>query len=520
MRHGMKITKRKAVEDSMMSRFVDYAEFDALGLAQLVREGQVSALELLAEAQARLAEVNPVLNAVVSPMDALAESLAASLNKHAPFAGVPFLVKDLMVPFAGYPMSNGSMAMKNYCPPEDGAMAQRLRAAGLLTFGKTSTSELGASPFVKTAAFGETKNPWDLSRNSGGSSGGSSAAVAARVVPMAYSSDGGGSIRLPASYCGIFGFKPSRGLSLFEDFSRAWGGAVVSHVSTVSVRDSAAYLDLVTGNTDRGYSIINPPSHAYLSAIGRSPKPLRVALITRSPADGAVHAECINAAKTAAQYCEALGHHVEESDWNFDGMALMRAFFAVILHYTARDVGNMAKLLKIDEPKLSIELTTRLMAMIGSGIGDGRIQHALAVWRQVAAKLSDFHQRYDVILTPTVATPPLSTETFDPKSLEKWLMRGFIASGVAKRMFSYTFADALIHRALYPIPFTPVANMTGQPAMSVPLYWGSDGLPHGAQFIAAEGHDKLLFQLAAQLEAEYPWKHKIPAISSMKKTVN
>lgn len=495
-----------------MSRFVDYQEFDALGLAKLVKDHDVSAHELLAEAKARLAKFNPMLNAVISPMDSLAESLIEKSDTRGPFTGVPFLVKDLMLPFAGFPMSNGSMAMKGYWPDEDSEMVTRLNASGLITFGKTSTSELGASSLVNTAAFGETRNPWDLTRNSGGSSGGSSAAVAARIVPMAYSSDGGGSIRLPASYCGIFGFKPSRGLNKFEDLSGAWGGAVVSHISTLSVRDSAAYLDLVTGNTDHGYSISNPAQHTYLNAVTQPPRRLKIALITRTPIGTAVHGECINAARLAAKYCEALGHDVEEADWNFDGMELMRAFITVVFRYTSRDVGDMARLLKTEEPNLAVELNTRFMTMVGSGIRDEQVQQALAVWMQVSDRLSDFHQRYDVILTPTVATPPLRSDALDPNALEKLLMRGLIATGFAKKMFSNAFIDAIIHKSLYHTPFTPIANMTGQPAMSVPLHWGNDGLPHGAQFMAAEGSDRLLFQLAAQLELEHPWQHKVPGI--------
>jgi len=495
-----------------MNRFSDYEEFDALGLAKLVKDGEVSAHELLAEAKARLAKFNPMLNAVISSMDSLAESLIEKLDNRGPFTGVPFLVKDLMLPFAGFPMSNGSSAMKDYLPPEDGEMAKRLNASGLITFGKTNTAELGVSSLTNPAAFGGTGNPWDLTRNAGGSSGGSSAAVAARIVPMAYASDGGGSIRLPASYCGIFGFKPSRGLNKFEDLSRAWGGAVVSHVSTLSVRDSTAYLDLVSGHTDHGYSIANPAQHTYLHAVTRPPQRLRIALITRSPTGTAVQAECINAARLAAKYCEALGHEVEEADWNFDGMELMRAFITIVFRYTSRDVGNMASLLNIDEQKLAIELNTRFAATVGSVIRDEQVQQALAVWKKVSDSLSGFYQRYDVILTPTVATPPLRSDALDPNALEKLLMRGLIATGFAKKMFSNALLDAGIHKALYQTPFTPIANMTGQPAMSVPLHWGNDGLPHGVQFMAAEGNDRLLFQLAAQLELEHPWKHKVPPL--------
>ncbi|MDD1622692.1 MAG: amidase [Methylococcaceae bacterium] len=495
-----------------MNPFGEYPQYDALGLARLVQSGEISAGELLAVAQARLAEFNPHLNAVVTPMDTLAESLLENLAGRGPFTGVPFLVKDLMLRFAGVPMSNGCMAMRDYRPAADSEMAERLNASGLITFGKTNTSELGASALVNNAVFGKTLNPWNLNLNSGGSSGGSAAAVAARIVPMAYASDGGGSIRLPASYCGVFGFKPSRGLNRFEDLSSAWGGAVVSHALTISVRDSAAYLDLVAGNTDQGYSISNPPPRSYLYATTQAPKPLKIAFIKQAPTGTPVHGECLAAATLAAKHCEALGHAVEESAWSFDGRELMRAFLTVIFYYTARDVGNIAQLLDIPESRLAIELNTRFMAAFGKGIADEQVQRALAVWRRAATRLDEFYQRYDAILTPTVATPPLPSDALDPNVLEKCLMRGLLASGLAKKLLPMLLLDPIIDKAVCQTPFTPIANMTGQPAMSVPLYWDNGGLPHGAQFMAAEGNDRLLLQLAAQLEQAEPWKHKLPPL--------
>ncbi|WP_020481680.1 amidase [Methylomonas sp. MK1] len=495
-----------------MNPFSEYPQYDALGLAQLVQAGDVSAGELLKAAQARLAEFNPLLNAVVTPMNERAESLVKNLGKRGPFTGVPFLVKDLMLRFAGVPMSNGSLAMKDYCPAADSEMAARLNAAGLITFGKTNTSELGASALANNAVFGSTRNPWDLRLNSGGSSGGSAAAVTARIVTMAYASDGGGSIRLPASYCGIFGFKPSRGLNRFEDLSKAWGGAVVSHVCTISVRDSAAYLDWVAGNTDQVYSATKPPSQSYLYATTQPPQRLKIALINQAPVETLIHRDCLSAATKAAKHCEALGHDVEDAAWNFDGRELMRAFLTVVFYYTTRDVANMVQWLDLTEPQLAIELNTRLMAGIGKGVSDEQLHQALAVWQRIARRLADFHRHYDVILTPTVATPPLASDALDPNVLEQWLMRGLLASGLADKLFSNCLLDAIITKAVQQTPFTQLANITGQPAMSLPLYWSDDGLPHGVQFMAATGNDRLLFQLAAQLEQAESWKHRVPPL--------
>ncbi len=493
-----------------MNGISTYHDYDALGLAELVRTGNASSHELLQEARSRLSTVNPLLNAVISRMDSMADTLAAQTDRHQLFCGVPFLVKDLMLPFAGHPMSNGSAAMKQYIPRANSDMANRLAQAGLITFGKTNTSELGTSSLTAPIAFGETKNPWDLSLNSGGSSGGSSAVVAARVVPMAYSSDGGGSIRLPASYCGIFGYKPSRGLNRFEDMSKAWGGAVVSHVSTISVRDSAAYLDVVTGHTDLGYSANTPPETSYLYSTMRPPPRLKIALITEAPTKTRVHPDCIAAAETAANSCEQLGHQVSMPKWGFDGVELMRAFLIVLFRYTSMDVVDMARLVDAHEDLIPIELNTRFMAAIGSGVRDERLDWALDVWKNAAERMSAMHREYDVVLTPTVATPPLPSHALDPNFMERSIMRLLIKTGLARSISSDRFLNSVIHKSLYQTPFTPIANITGQPAMSVPLYWDRNGLPHGAHFMAAESNDRTLFALAAELEAAHPWRDKIP----------
>lgn len=496
----------------MSSAFPEYADYDALGLAALVRRGDVDAAELLAEAQQRLAAVNPTLNAVIQPMEDYAADLLACLDKQALFGGVPFLAKDLMLPFAGVPLSNGSRAMLDFRPREDGPMAQCLNRAGLITFGKTNTSEFGASALTNPAAFGPTLNPWDTSKNAGGSSGGSSAAVAARVVPMAYSSDGGGSIRLPASYCGIFGFKPSRGINQFEDFSKAWSGAVVSHVSTLSVRDSAAYLDLVSDRVSPAYTVEQSPQDSYLAALQAEDRPLNIGLMSDSPIGKPINQECQTAANHAAALCESLGHRVEPCRWPFDGRRLMRAFLLVVFGFTSKDMQRACELLGVDLAGLDIELNTRFLALAGQGIAPERLENAQKIWQEAAEQMAALHQQYDVLLMPTVPTPPLNTNALDSHPLEQWLVRFFNASGLSKKLVTDTFLEAVIDKSLYQTPYTPVANITGQPAMSVPLHWGPDGLPYGVQFMAARDNDRLLFKLAAQLEAAQPWRGKVPGV--------
>ena len=497
-----------------MSRFPEFADYDALGLAQLVRSGEVSPVELFNEAKERLAVINPQLNAVNVETDTLPEQLISKLDLQSPFCGVPFLVKDLMLPFKGLPLTNGIKGMKGYLPGEDSPMASQIHKSGLITFGRTTTSELGASPLTTTEAFGDTLNPWDTSRNTGGSSGGSSAVVASRVVPMAYSSDGGGSIRLPASYCGIFGLKPSRGINKFEDMSKAWGGAVVSHVSTVSVRDSAAYLDMVAGKTGKNYSVQHPEAGNYLSSLYKEKKVLTIGLITEAPTKTPVDPECVMAAQTAAKLCESLGHKAEPIKWNFDGRELMRAYMTVVMYFTHQDIQLISGVTGISEKGLDLQLTTQLMSLAGSGIAESKLKWALDIWSKATQKMTELHKQYDVILTPTATTAPLPSRALDQHVFETLLVKLLVKTGLGKTVVNDQYLEMMIDKLLYAMAFTPLANITGQPAMSVPLYWDNQNLPHGAQFIAAEGNDHLLLSLARQLEEASPWKYKVPDCAS------
>jgi amidase len=495
-------------EIEYMNKFPEYEQYDALALADLVKKGEVSPKELLAEANERLSKINHKYNAVIYQDNSFAETLINNLDKNSLFCGVPFLVKDLMLVFKGMPISNGTNAMKSYIPSENSRMADKLNSAGLITFGKTTTSELGTSALTKSTAFGATQNPWDISKNSGGSSGGSSVVVASRVVPMAYSNDGGGSIRIPASYCGIFGLKPSRGINQYEDMTKTWNGAIVSHVSTISVRDSAAYLDMFAGN-----DVLNPKENSYLFSATCEEKKLKIGLITESPIKTKVHAECIKSAEIAAKYCEDLGHEVEPTQWNFDGRELMRAFITIVIYHTHRNVSDMASLFNIEENKLDIELNTKFMSIAGSGVTMEQVNQALKIWETTSQKMSILHQKYDVILTPTVATLPLESNALDFNFLENWLVKFMIVTGFAKKAINKHSLEIMIDKLLYHMPFTPIANMTGQPAMSVPLYWDQNGLPHGAHFMAELGNDKILFMLAKQLESQHPWRDKIPSVA-------
>lgn len=481
---------------------------DGLGMAALVRAGKVSALELVDEAIARVECLNGGLNAVITPMFDSAREQARQPLPPGPFAGVPFLVKDLLVSIPGVPLSYGSAALRECVPTEECAQAKAIREAGFMVLGKTNLSEFGSSPLTNPVAFGPTGNPWNPALNSGGSSGGSTAAVAARMVPMASSTDGGGSIRIPAAFCGVFGFKPSRGRNEYDP-TDAWGGAVVSHATTLSVRDSAAYLDWTSARlavTDPE----RPPPGSYAAHARSVPGLLRIALCLDSPAGGTVHRDCLAATENAARLLERLGHEVIVCPLPYDGRALLRAFLTVIAACTARDLPQVAHWLGKPMEAVRFELATDFIAEAGRGVGPERFAAALAVWRQTGQTMRDFHAAFDVVLSPATATPPLPHDALDPRGVDRCLMVLATRLRVGRHLFGRVMLDQAIARNLSAIPFTPLANATGQPSMSVPLHWTRDGLPVGVLFTADVGRDGLLFSLAAQLEAAQPWRRRLP----------
>ncbi len=489
---------------------MDYEDYDGLGLAKLVRAGEVTSAELLEVAIRRLELVNSDLNAVITPMYRSARTLSAAEVPNGPFAGVPLLVKDLMLFFAGERLTNGSCAMRDFYPREDCDQARTIREAGFIVFGKTNCSELGAQPLTNPVAFGPTKNPWELSLNSGGSSGGSTAAVAARVVPMAVSSDGGGSIRLPASFCGVFGFKPSRGLNPY-DSSTAWGGAVVSHVTTLSVRDSAAYLDWTSQRVRPVEGEAIPGS--LLAQAQHPPSRLRIGFNYESPVGGSVAPECITAVESTVQLLQELGHQVEPVPLPYAGREVMRALLTIIAIYTRRDLKRMGKWLERPWRSLEVEPTTRFLAETGGAVTPSQLEAAFVVWREAAAQLDAFHQNYDLFLTPVTAILPPEHAALSASAMEQGVMRLLNTLRAGRFLFSEKLINQAIDKAVSPLPFLQIANATGQPAMSVPLYWTAEGVPIGSQFMAARGQDGLLLSLAAQLEQASPWWDKRPALT-------
>ena len=488
-------------------------DYDGLALADLIRRREITSSEVVEDVIERINRLDPRLNMLTFPMFDLARREARQASRGGPFGGVPFLVKDLEVSIPGVRMSNGSRAQKNYEPSQECQEARSIREAGFVVLGKTNTPELGLAYLTNPAAFGPTRNPWDLTRNAGGSSGGSSAAVAARVVPLASSSDGGGSIRIPASYCGVFGFKPSRGLnSRFKN--DVWGGATVSHVTTLTVRDSAAYLDWTSaGTVSRDLSA--PRAGSYLAASMSSPHQLRIGMMTSSPLDSDVHPDCVAAVQRSALLLTNLGHRVEACELPYPGREMLHAFLSVVFSFTAKDVQDMSLRLRTNPAHLDIEPQTRFIAEMGRGISDRHLAEAFSVWKKCAELMSLFHKRFDVLVTPVTATPPPRHNACGVTSLDQLLMGLAARLRLGRFLFGKHLVDEVIVSKLAAAPFTQIANVTGQPAMSVPLHWSPHGLPIGVQFVAPINQDGLLFSLAQQLEEAAPWKTKQPPYLSV-----
>ncbi len=467
---------------------------DATAQAALVRTKEITAHELVSAAIAQVERLNPQLNAVITPMYELALANAQQPLSEGPFAGVPFLLKDLQAAYEGVPMSAGSRWLKDFKPNGDSELVKRYKRAGLIVIGKTNTPEFGLLPTTEPQLHGATHNPWDVTRTPGGSSGGSAAAVAARMVAMAHANDGGGSIRIPASCCGLFGVKPTRGRNpLGPHFGDIFSGLVAEHAVTISVRDSAALLDATAGY-DAGDPYIAPlPARPFALEVGADPGKLRIAYSLTPPNGAAVHPDCIAAVNDAAKLCEQLGHHVTEAAPQLHGEMLGKAFFTVWSAGCAWTIDSYAFAVGGKPNDDQIEPLTRVMIELGRKRSAPEYLLAVQTLQIFARRIAQFMNDYDVLLTPVLAEPPVLLGTFDATPED--------AMAGMKRSGSFS-------------PFTAIQNMTGQPAMSVPLYWNADNLPIGVQFAARYGDEATLFRLAAQLEAARPWANRRPPIAT------
>jgi amidase/6-aminohexanoate-cyclic-dimer hydrolase len=474
-----------------MPDFAEYDQLDALGLAALIAGGKITAQDALDAAIARAERLNPTLGAITVKLYDYARQVAAA-PLSGPFAGVPFLLKDLGVFLAGTPTTFSSRLFENFVPDHDSTVVARYRAAGLVVFGKSATPEFGLAPSTEPAMFGPCRNPWNLAHSAGGSSGGAAAAVAAGILPLAHATDGGGSIRIPASACGLFGLKPTRARNpMGPDVGEGWGGQSTGHCVSRSVRDSAALLDATAGPEVGDPYWAPPPAGPYLDEIGRPPGRLRIALCVTPWNDEPVDPACRAAAEAAARLCESLGHDVTLAGPTIEVAALRDATWTVIAGNVQASLAFRAEKLGHTLAAADVEPMTWAMAERGLQRTAADYAAAMTVIHRAGRAVGRFFAGYDVLLTPTMCAPPwplgvLSLSTRDPEA--------------------YVVA---VNRS---IGFTALFNAAGNPAMSVPLHWTEAGLPVGVQFVAPFGDEATLFRLAAQLEAAQPWRDRRPPL--------
>lgn len=493
-----------------------YLEHDATGLAALIARRELSATEVLEAALARAAEVNPGLAAICLPMEDIARARVAG-PLAGPFAGVPFLLKDMAQDYAGVPSPTGSRALRHWVPDHHSEVVRRFLAAGLVVFGKTASPEFALKAETAPRVWPRpTRNPWDLSRTPGGSSGGAAVAVAAGIAPIAGASDGGGSIRIPAAYCGLFGLRPSRGrVPNGPDEAEHWEGASSQHVITRSVRDSARMLDAIAGPEQGAPFTIAPPAGSWSEAITRPPQHLRIGFSTRSPLGTAVHPQCVTATHRAAKLLADLGHHVEEAAPVIDGRELARCYVTMYFGHTAAAIAQARELTGAGDGEF--ELETRILGLLGRSVSAGEYVRSHARWNSFSHALADFHRRYDLYLTPTTAQPPNHIGELDTPPAQQWLAHLVLALRAGRLLMLTGMVDALVESSLSRVPFTQLSNLTGTPSMSVPMHWAAvddigPDLPFGVQFVAPCGDEATLLQLAAQIEQAAPWQQRRPTL--------
>lgn len=496
-----------------MTGFVEYDQYDGLGLAKLVREKKISPAELCEEAISRIEKINPVINAVVTPMFDIGRAAAQKPLPEGPFAGVPFLLKDLLGAYAGVRFTSGCRAYRDYIPDYDSELVKRYKKSGLITLGKTNTPEFGLMGITEPELFGPARNPWNVEHTPGGSSGGSAAAVASGMVPLASGGDGGGSIRIPACYCGLFGLKTSRGRTpTGPKVGEWWQGAAVEHVLTRSVRDSAAMLDAVCGADAGAPYVIKPPDRPYSEEINREPGSLKIAFNTESPLGTGTHDYCKQAVYETAKLLESLGHKVEEAKPELDGIKLANSYFTMYFGETAADIKLAETVLKKKVGRKDFEITTWFFGELGHRYSAGDFVEAIREWDIAARIMGQFHLKYDLYLTPTVAFTAAKIGELLPKPYEKTAAKIISILKLGALARASGMVNQIAMQTLAKTPFTQLANFTGQPAMNVPLHWDKNNMPCGVQFIAPFGDEATLFRLASQLEKAKPWFDKRPSL--------
>ena len=488
----------------------EYGKYDGLGLADLVCTGKVTPAELVEEAIQRIESHNPKLNAVINKLYDRARETAKSDLPDGPFKGVPFLMKDLISTLEGVPTSYGNKLWKDIPAKVDSELARRWMNSGVVVIGKTNTPEFGLTPYTEPETFGPAHNPWDTTRTTGGSSGGSAAAVAARIVPIASGGDGGGSIRIPSAACGVFGLKPTRGRTPSgPEVGETWQGFAIEHVLTRSVRDSAAMLDATAG-ADVGAPYVIPEAGPFLKEVSKNPGKLKIAFSTKPMLGKNVHPDCVQGVEETVKLLQGLGHEVEEAAPEIDGEAYSLAFLTIVAAHLRADIEEAAeasgKKVSVDD----FDVSTYGVGMFSTVLKASDYARAIRYLQKISREVGRFFEKYDVLLTPVLNQPPVKIGELVPSASEQTMIKMIGRTGATWVLDAMGIIKPLAAQTFEFIPWTPVFNVTGQPAMSVPLHWNEAGLPIGMHFVGHWGDEATLFRLAGQLEEARPWADKVP----------
>jgi amidase len=490
--------------------FESYDDADATALAAAVEQGETSPEALLEIAMTRVEERNQAINAVIVRMYDEAKAAIAAGLPEGPFRGVPFLLKDLGAHWAGLPTGSGSRLLRRHPAAADSEIVRRFRRAGLVVIGKTNTPELGIMGVTEPESFGPTRNPWNHGRSPGGSSGGSAAAVAAGIVPAAHANDGGGSIRIPASACGLVGLKPTRGRTPEDTaYGEGWSGLVVSHVVCRSVRDCAGLLDATAGPVAGARHTLPAPERPFADEVGREPGRLRIAVHPGSILGRENHPDCVAAVNEAASLLRDLGHDVELAAPPLPRHALVRAYLSIVSANVAAEVAAAEAMIGRPVTTDDFEPGTLLLRDIGRKCSAAELVEHFHVIERTAFTLSEFFSHHDLWLTSTMARPPAEIGAFLPSRAERGVLavlRRAPARAALRRVL-----DELADEQVEALPNTQLFNMTGQPAISLPLHWNGQGLPIGVQLAARFGEEATLLRIAHQLEKARPWADRRPA---------
>ncbi len=471
-----------------------FDKYDAIGMAELVRCGEVCPEELVETAIERIERVNPILNCVCIKTYELAKKIAKGPLPEGPFTGVPILMKNLGTFYVGVPTTASCRFLLDFIPDKDSTVVERWKKAGFILIGKTNTPEFGSSISTEPTLYGPTRNPWNTEFVSGGSSGGAASSVSARIIPLADGSDGGGSIRIPASNTGVFGLKPSRGrVPVGPHYGDCWYGNVCFNCLSITVRDSAAFLDAIAGPVPGDPYQVPKPERLFVEEVRIPPKRLRIGLITESPAEDPVDPVCVKAAKNAAELCEKLGHYVEETRFTFSYDEAMKRFNRIVRVLRAMEIEKAEKMLGKKAKREDFEAITWLIYELGKKISGVRHAADIDELRKMGRIIASEMKSFDILLTPTLPVPPQKLGVYvtdgPPEATEK-------------------FGNLIHSHMAFTVPF----NISGQPAASLPLYWSKEGLPIGVQFAARYGDEATLIRLSAQLEDALPWRNKKPPI--------